>query len=232
MLILPTEIWHIIFRELDLKTKSQARLACSHWRDILNHESFWTNHMPKINTRPSKKPNLCKEQIRELKEGRFKKCKKIRYYPDTSHTDIYSILDTRDFTNKLDQSLLKLSFIETITKCYCHANGNSRIKYRIQGRTIPKYKWDIEYLETKEKHPDNNTQQNKCTEFRLSCSSCIYCVFFLRTQPRKASLVTRQFLGRQFTKCNQRLAYCDTIRTSNIPNTFLPLHCWKEKLIK
>ena len=228
MLILPTEIWHQIFRELDLRTKSQARLVCSHWRDILNNESFWTNHMPKITTGPNKRPNLCQDQIGELTNGRFKKCKEIRYYPDTSHTELYSTLDTRELTKELDQSLLKLSFIEIITKCYCHATENSRVRYRILRETIPKYNWDIGYKEIKEKQPDDNTQKTKCSEFQFSCTNCIYCVFFLKPTPIRESEITRELIVQHFIKCTKRFAYCESLRSNKIPNTFFPLHCWKE----
>ena len=56
MIELPTEIWHQIFQTMDLKTKNQARLVCSQWRDILNYRKFWNNYIPLIIEGPGQRP--------------------------------------------------------------------------------------------------------------------------------------------------------------------------------
>ena len=108
MIELPTEIWHQIFQTMDLKTKNQARLVCSHWRDILNYSKFWNNYIPLITQRPDQEPiqkylqwentltmrryqksytpKIVRETstetqglFEEISEGRFRSCKQIKY---------------------------------------------------------------------------------------------------------------------------------------------------------
>ena len=145
----PPEIWDQIFQYMDLETKKQTRLVCTYWENILQNKKQWENYHPVITNKPQVGLELNTKLVLEIRKGKFKNCKQIRYYPSTERQGHYYMIDRNEITEGLEFLPDRISYMEKVTYGWNFQGYKPRLssyKTTFHPReAIPKYNWEIGY---------------------------------------------------------------------------------------
>ena len=164
----PPEIWDQIFQYLKLETKKQTRLVCTYWEKILQNKKQWENYHPVITNKPQVGLELSTKLVYEIRKGKYKNCKQIRYYPSVERQGHYYMIDRNEIIEGLEFLHDRISYMEKITSGWNFQGGTPRLSsYKTTfypREAIPKYNWELGYKrndKTENNNPETwTTQEN------------------------------------------------------------------------
>ena len=142
----PPEIWDQIFQYLKLETKKQTRLVCTYWEKILQNKKQWENYHPVITNKPQVGLELSTKLVYEIRKGKYKNCKQIRYYPSVERQGHYYMIDRNEIIEGLEFLHDRISYMEKIAPWKLQSRTPRPASYKVTflpSEAVPGYRWEI-----------------------------------------------------------------------------------------